>query len=70
MRIEDGHKRCVMCNAILDVAERAVPASHIEDHGGTTERVLTVGGVEIHRCDVSALQRAGRVMRRSRVDAD
>lgn len=65
MRIDGERKKCVLCDAILDVPDGAIPASHIEGQsGGPTERVLTLNGVEIHRCDVSEFQRKAQLSRR------
>jgi hypothetical protein len=53
VRIEGELKRCVLCNAILDVPDGAQPASHIEGQSGRpNERILTLNGTEIHRCPV------------------
>jgi hypothetical protein len=53
VRIEGQLKKCVLCDATLDVPDRAEPKSHIEGRSGEPNvRVLTVKGREIHRCEV------------------
>jgi hypothetical protein len=53
VRIEGQLKKCVLCDATLDVPDGAEPKSHIEGRSGEPNvRVLTVEGREIHRCEV------------------
>ena len=49
--IRDGVYRCTICDAIVEVDGPEAPAVVLVAAGGKpTQRVVTVGGVEVHRC--------------------
>lgn len=59
MRRKDGFYECVQCGARLDIADDVVPRVAIHTASGKgNERVISVDGVEIHRCAIS-LQSGG-----------
>jgi hypothetical protein len=53
--LKEGHiTRCVVCHAVLDLRDEE-PSVHFEGTGGhRTQRVLSIRGDEIHRCDLLA----------------
>lgn len=49
--IRDGVYRCTICDAIVEVDGSETPAVVLVAAGGkSTQRVVTVAGVEVHRC--------------------
>jgi hypothetical protein len=51
MRWHAGDYICAQCGAVLSIGEDEAPRVTIHGASGRrNERVITVGGVEIHRC--------------------
>jgi hypothetical protein len=49
--IRDGVYRCTICDAIVEVDGSEAPAVVlVAASGKPTQRVVTVGGIEVHRC--------------------
>jgi hypothetical protein len=49
--IREGVYRCTICDAVVEVDGPETPAVMLVAAGGkATQRVVTVGGVEVHRC--------------------
>ena len=49
--IRDGVYRCTICDEIVEVDGSETPAVVlVAASGKPTQRVVTVGGVEVHRC--------------------
>jgi hypothetical protein len=57
----DRSYRCTMCDAVIHVESDAKPVVVIvADSGRSPERVITVGDVEVHRCEILRVG-AGRI---------
>jgi len=55
MRRVDGHYECVLCGAVLDVAEDATPLVTLVASGGEPNmRVISIDGVQLHACPAGA----------------
>ena len=54
MRLHDGRYECIHCSAVLnvDVTERPI-VTFSAASGRPNIRILSVRGVEIHRCEVA-----------------
>src|SRR4051812_31915857 len=58
MRRRDGRYECAECGALLDIPPNAHPKAMIKVSDSRPNiRVLTLGGREIHRCDIATLQK-------------
>ncbi len=59
MKLRDGHFECSVCGAVIDVPLDATPMMILANHSGKPiERLIWVGGKEIHRC----ILRKGKVI--------
>src|SRR5689334_2740880 len=56
MRLLDGRYQCVLCGAVLDIIPlTASPQAVLEARSGKPNvRVLSMDGLELHRCEVDA----------------
>ncbi len=52
MRLENGNYVCVLCGAPLEVSETDTVTTIAGSSGKPTERILSIDGVVIHRCEL------------------
>ncbi len=59
MKLDDGRYECALCGAVLDVPLVGEPQVVIHAASGQRSmRVLSVNGVEVHRCEVGTARAA------------
>jgi hypothetical protein len=64
MRLVDGRYECALCGEVLDIPFGAEPTVVLHAASGRPNvRVISVDGVEVHRCNVTGERPAIRASR-------